>query len=944
MPRSTKTRRLQFEALEVRHLLNGAAFFAAGGDWNGDGGDGVALYDAQSGRFYLRDATTPGYPDSSLVVEGHGPNSVPIVGDWNAGGRDTTGILDAGTGEYWLVASNGSLIEGQVALPPGSGHYVAGDWDGDGDDSLGYYDPATGLVHLQSDLASNMFDQMFQFWPGGLASVPAPENASPDAWRLVSGNFDGVGGDGIGLYNGATGRFFLKEDPTATVVSHVFAFGPGGNEAYPIVGDWDGDGLATIGVFEYSSGVFSIKNSLAGGVADGLFYVVPSTTHVGETAGVQSFAMALGPPPLLTAADVEFLLKRAAAASASEDAIIAIVDRNGRILGVRAEADVLATIADEATLVFAIDGAVAKARTAALFANGDGDGGVGPLTSRTVRFISQSTVTQREVESNPNDPDPDSTTRGPGFVAPIGLGGHFPPAVKHTPPVDLFAIEHTNRDSIVHPGLDSIKGTVDDVSLMSRFNIDPAFTPAGQDLFAPESYGFVSKRLEDAQSRGIATLPGGLPIYKPDPYTGQPVLVGGIGVFFPGEDGYATHEQGFVPLTAAQAKKKKVVAKAEKDRTNAAKVLEAEWIAYAALGGSSAAAKFVKKPTVVGTLDGIPRDPAFDLPFGRIDLVGITLELYGPGGHIQGVKQLLKVGAMVGAGDSMSGADQVVDPGGDMDPDTPGDNIFHLDGVAVPDGWLVLPHAGSMLSMADVETIIDQGIAEAEKVRAAIRLPLGSRTQMVFAVSDKDGEILGLFRMPDATVFSIDVAVAKARNVAYYADASVLADEDRVDDNGDGIPDANVPAGTAFTNRTFRFLAEPRYPSGVDGSLSGAFSILRDAGIDPRTGENMGAPVAASSFDSVLGFDAFNPGRNFRDPDDIANQNGIVFFPGSTPLYVGGMLVGGLGVSGDGVDQDDVVTHFAAVGYETPSALRADKFQVRKVRLPFIKFNRNPRA
>ena len=51
---------------------------------------------------------------------------------------------------------------------------------------------------------------------------------------------------------------------------------------------------------------------------------------------------------------------------------------------------------------------------------------------------------------------------------------------------------------------------------------------------------------------------------------------------------------------------------------------------------------------------------------------------------------------------------------------------------------------------------------------------------MVFAVSDKQGNILGLYRMPDATYFSIDVAVAKARNVAYYANPSQLQPIDEV--------------------------------------------------------------------------------------------------------------------------------------------------------------------
>jgi len=106
----------------------------------------------------------------------------------------------------------------------------------------------------------------------------------------------------------------------------------------------------------------------------------------------------------------------------------------------------------------------------------------------------------------------------------------------------------------------------------------------------------------------------------------------------------------------------------------------------------------------------------------------------------------------------------------------------------------------------------------------------------------------------------------------------------------------------------------------------------------------------------VVGFDAFHASRNFRDPGDViapepgvntdplANQNGIVFFPGSTPLYQSQILVGGFGISGDGVDQDDVVTSAGQVGYASPQRLRADMLFYRGVRLPFQKFNRNPQG
>jgi uncharacterized protein GlcG (DUF336 family) len=951
----------------------------------------------------------------------------------------------------------------------------------------------------------------------------------------------------------------------------------------------------------------------------------------------------------LSTAEVTKLLDRASMATSSDDAIIAVVDRSGHILGVRVEQAVIDGIDDDVanggnnngnidtaaeinTLVYAIDGAVAKARTAAFFANGTADSRivpdepdptgtitptVGPLTTRTIRNISQTTITQREVQSNPSISDPDSTLRGPGFVAPIGIGQHFPPEVPNTPQVDLFAIEHTNRDSIVHPGLDGIKGTSDDIALQQRFNIDPAFVPEGKTLDAPESYGFTSGLAPNAQARGIATLPGGLPIYRIfDPTTQQIVgldVVGGIGVFFPGtvdpdgagpgHIGDATFEQNYPN------------AKTELERTNAPKVLEAEYAALFAIGGGVFGGLNLNQDRFFGG--------DFPIPFGRIDLVGITLQIIGPTPGVSGVRTIEAIGNTIPQGDvklttrinqltttitvsnaallpavdadpasvdfrvlidneilsvtnvvgnsltvvrgqngttatahaagravtqgisqlaanisttaaTITVTDSTVLPAFDANPATV-DFFVRIEGeilavknavqnpngtatlsvdraqngsvakahakgkelvagsganqnvkvtssvlvalndsaltLAVPDGtvfppidanpattdfsitiddeqiavtnitgntltilraqngttaashdigatirtvenftavkgrvigegWLVMPHdspmPGTPITEAQVRQIIERGIIVAadteaslgltddnRRVRAAIRLevniagdPLtlqgntqaqlnrvrtkpGASAIMVLAVADADGNVLGLYRMHDSTIFSIDVAVAKARNTAYYAGPD-LQFVDQVDDNNDGV--ADVATGTAFTNRTFRFLAEPRFPQGVDGSRPGDFSILNEtvAGVPVtrteflRSGRPQIAvqaadnnpllgPVAASAFQTVVGFDAFNPGRNFRDPNNIANQNGIVFFPGSTPVYADGALIGGFGISGDGVDQDDVVTFYGAAGFLPPDAnVIADEVKVRGIRLPYQKFNRNP--
>lgn len=652
--------------------------------------------------------------------------------------------------------------------------------------------------------------------------------------------------------------------------------------------------------------------------------------------------------PILTPLDVNTLLNRAAGATASNDSIIAVVDRGGNILGVRVEAGVSPAITgNPEKLVFAIDGAVAEARTGAFFGND-----AAPLTSRTIQFISQSTITQREVQSDPNVPDPNSFARGPGFVSPVGKKAHFPPRVQFTPQVDLFQIEHTNRDSIINPGPNHVRQDVvsnvggvptvtpapgsDDVVLPNRFNVPNQFLytdpVTGKKLFvnAPESYGFVSGLLPSAQSRGIGTLPGGIPLFK----GGK--VVGGIGVFFPGTTGFATEENS--KLNEAPFRDP-----AKPDRAE-----EAEFIAFVAAGGSArkigAGAPF-NTPKINAKL-GLPAlDPAFNLPFGRIDLVGITLDIFGGGGR-QGVKNLVDYGSTLGHGNPLSGVNMPIAIGQAATPAsaTPGGN--NGTGATLPQGWLVMPHDaqdGSGLTAADVTAIIDKGIAEANIVRAAIRLPLDSTARMILAVSDKSGNVLGLFRMPDATFFSIDVAVAKSRNVTYYADPNQLQPQDRI---------ANVPLGTAFTNRTFRYVAEPRYPEGIDGNPPGPFSILNETSL----GDNLGKP--ASSFQTVQGFDSFNPQTNFHQPFTTVingqvtqvglNQNGIVFFPGSAPLYkdVNGQkqLVGGLGISGDGVDQDDDVTFLASTGFSTvgTDVKRADQVFVRGARLPYQKFNRQP--
>ena len=220
-----------------------------------------------------------------------------------------------------------------------------------------------------------------------------------------------------------------------------------------------------------------------------------------------------------------------------------------------------------------------------------------------------------------------------------------------------------------------------------------------------------------------------------------------------------------------------------------------------------------------------------------------------------------------------------------------------------PELDLIQRTAGKLLTLDDVNTIVNNAITTANQTRAVIRLPPGNKARFVISVADLDGHLIANYRMRDATIFSIDVSVAKARNVIYFTQ--------HTSSNMPGVPD-----GTAVTNRTIEWGAMPYYPPPINFTPVGPW------------------------FQLYLN-DVANPCSQGDQPKN-QYQNGIVFFPGSTPLYKNGQLAGGLGVSGDGVDQDDFVTAAGAAGYLPPANIEADNIIVRGVRLPYQKFPRDP--
>jgi len=226
----------------------------------------------------------------------------------------------------------------------------------------------------------------------------------------------------------------------------------------------------------------------------------------------------------------------------------------------------------------------------------------------------------------------------------------------------------------------------------------------------------------------------------------------------------------------------------------------------------------------------------------------------------------------------------------------------------------------SRLTAAEVTTILHQAAVRASETRGAIRNPIGPAAVFIVVVdyyastaTPNAPVVLGSFRTPDATLFSYDVAAQKARTALFFSNNTM-----------------------ALSSRAVGFLAQGTYPPGIDGTASGPYGPPTYGASNANAPPLFNGPFGIQTSVSLLP----NSGIPITPINDYL-PNGVTVFPGGFPLYRNGVLIGAVGVSGDGVDQDDIISASGTVGFEAPTAIRADQFTYRGARLPYAKFPQN---
>jgi uncharacterized protein GlcG (DUF336 family) len=502
----------------------------------------------------------------------------------------------------------------------------------------------------------------------------------------------------------------------------------------------------------------------------------------------------------------------------STNAVIAVVDREGFVLGVLSLQAAYVSAIDPLSTNLAVIDAITKAGTATFLSSSQN-----AFTSRTAGFIVQQ---------------------------------HFPPRIKNTSPGPLVGV---NFSSLAFSDVNYFKNPQ---------TYSPIAYGGGGTNGAP-----ITTNVALVALSGLSGSPGGVPLYK----AGQ--LVGGVGASIAGKG--RIPELADIQLTTGQSYdvNEDVALAAQKGyqpsgTIHATSVLLNGFRLPYANSSTRYSAPQPVNPAIGFIVTNYPITNSPPVNYPEVSLGGVTGELRAP---------------------------------------------ITNDPIAGPiDGQ-------PRLSSNEVAGIIAMAAMNAATTRAAIRLPAGVATRMFISVVNNPGQpgiaptVLGTFRMRDATIFSWDITVQKARTAVYFS--------------------AN---DSAYSTRAVGFMAQTLFPPGINGTAPGPFLGLQEIYSLLQTG-------VTNPLNGVYIFDGRIPAAPFTTTPNIPLPapdpfltNGITLFPGGFPLYRGGVLIGAIGASGDGVDEDDLIAAWGTVNFLAAYPIRSDQVIYRGTRLPYAKFPRNP--
>ena len=172
----------------------------APGDYNGDGLSDLAVYDEESGNWYVRTL------QNDVLVMGTNwgfSGAAAVPGDYNGDGTSDLAVYDQSRGNWYVRTLQGDVLTmgtnwgyaGTVAVP--------GDYDADGTADLAVYDELRGNWFIRSfNGPILLWQENWGFW----GAVPVPGDYDGDGFADMAV----YGVDGQAIPAGFVGNWFIR--------------------------------------------------------------------------------------------------------------------------------------------------------------------------------------------------------------------------------------------------------------------------------------------------------------------------------------------------------------------------------------------------------------------------------------------------------------------------------------------------------------------------------------------------------------------------------------------------------------------------------------------------------------------------------------------------------------------------------------------------------------
>lgn len=181
----------------------------------------------------------PTYAPANLAATAEGivfgiEGAIPISGDFNGDGLSEVGLYHEG---QWYIDVNGNGRWDEEDLWAQLGTLedlpVVGDWDGDGKDDIGIFGPEWRGDERAIKAEPGLPDPQNEYRRPIANANTVPKNLPPEAEEATDGH--------------RVLKHTSDGNPRMDVIDHVFRFGM--SRDLPIAGDFNGDGIRSVGVF-----------------------------------------------------------------------------------------------------------------------------------------------------------------------------------------------------------------------------------------------------------------------------------------------------------------------------------------------------------------------------------------------------------------------------------------------------------------------------------------------------------------------------------------------------------------------------------------------------------------------------------------------------------------------------------------------------------------------